>query len=78
MLGNRDVSIGSVVVDGFAEIYSTLHAAGNPPLLMTLHGAPNGFGGGVNVHGHLHGARVRGWTRHLNVSVEQVHYRPAP
>lgn len=43
---------------------------------MTLHGAPNGFAGGVNLHGHLLGARVRNWTRHLNVSVEQVHDRP--
>ena len=34
--------------------------------------------GCVNMHGHLHGARVRGGTRHINVSVEQVHYRPRP
>ena len=48
---------------------------GIPPLLITLHGE---LRMGVNVHSHLHGGRVRGLTRHLNVSVEQVHYRPAP
>ena len=79
VLGNHDVSIGSVVVaDGFAEVCSTLYVAGDPPLLMThmpLGTVPEGC---VNVHGHLHGARVPGRTRHINVSVEQVHYRPRP
>ena len=49
---------------------------GDPPLLMThfpLRRVPEGC---VNLHGHLHNATVRGSTRHINVCVEQVHYRP--
>ena len=30
----------------------------------------------MNAHGHLHQAQVRGFTRHVNVSVEQLDYRP--
>ena len=30
------------------------------------------------MQGHLQGARVRGWTRYLNVSVEKVHYHSRP
>ena len=51
------------------------YAGGDPPLLMTrmpLRHVPDGC---VNVHGHTHpGALTR--TRHVNVRVEQVRYRP--
>ena len=30
----------------------------------------------MNVHGHLHAGRVKGSTAHVNVSVEQIDYRP--
>ena len=46
-----------------------------PELLMThmpLRHVPDGC---VNVHGHTHNAAITG-TRHVNVSVEQIRYRP--
>ena len=79
VLGNHDAGVGgAVAADGFDEVYSVLYVPGGPPLLMThvpLRAVP---GGCVNVHGHLHGARVPGATRHVNVSVERVGYRPRP
>ena len=30
----------------------------------------------MNVHGHLHAGRVKGSTARVNVSVEQIDYRP--
>ena len=73
---NHELGIAGVGVPGFDEIYSVLYAGGDPPLLMThfpLRRVPEGC---VNLHGHLHNATVRGSTRHINVCVEQVHYRP--
>ena len=78
VLGNHDAGVGGVVdPDGFDGVYSVLHVPGEPPLLMThvpLLAVPDGC---VNVHGHLHGARVPGATPHINVSVEQLDYRPS-
>ena len=51
-------------------------AGGDPPLLLThvpLLQVPDGA---VNVHGHLHGEESPTRDRHLNVSVEQLNYRP--
>ena len=31
----------------------------------------------VNVHGHVHQKESPSRNRHINVSVEQLHYRPA-
>ena len=76
VFGNHELGIAGVGVPGFDEIYSVLYADGDPPLLMThfpLRRIPEGC---VNLHGHLHNATVRGSTRHINVCVEQVHYRP--
>ncbi|MCY4508588.1 MAG: metallophosphoesterase [Acidobacteria bacterium] len=79
VIGNHDVRPdGSLAVDAFDEVHSSLYVAGDPPLLMThmpLRAVPEGC---VNVHGHLHGARMPGVTPHINVSVEQTHYRPRP
>ena len=47
----------------------TLAAPGEPPLLLT-HGC-------VNVHGHVHQKESPSRNRHINVSVEQLNYRPA-
>ena len=71
VFGNHDRS-----VQGFDEVCASLYAHGDPPLLLThvpLREVPPGC---VNVHGHLHAARVRASTAHVNVSVEQLDYRP--
>ena len=76
VFGNHELGVAGVAVPGFDEIYSVLYADGDPPLLMThypLRRVPEGC---VNVHGHLHNAKVRGSTRHINVCVEQVQYQP--
>ena len=54
----------------------TLFAPGNPPLLLThvpLLQVPHGS---VNVHGHVHQKESPSRNRHINVSVEQLNYRP--
>ena len=77
VIGNHEADgAGGVEVDGFDEAYSTLYVGGDPPLVMTyipLRTVPVGC---VNVHGHIHHHPVPGRTRHINVFVEQVHYRP--
>lgn len=77
VFGNHDQNgVGGVVTDGFDEAYFARYAPGDPPVLLThipLREVPDGA---VNVHGHLHQRRVPGRTRHVNVSVEQVGYRP--
>ena len=79
VFGNHDVGRqGEIDARGFDEVYSTLCVAGDPPLLLThipLRRVPEGC---VNVHGHIHHRRVRGRSRHINVSVEQLDYRPTP
>ena len=76
VLGNHEFD-GTVAphVDGFDEVYSALYIAGHPEVLLThlpLRDVPDGC---VNVHGHVH-KWVPGPTRHINVVVEQVRYRP--
>lgn len=77
VFGNHEVGrLGEIDGSGFDEVYSTLYVAGDPPLLLThmpLRRVPEGC---VNIHGHLHYRRVRGRSRHINISVEQVDYRP--
>ena len=78
VFGNHELGNAGVAVPGFDEIYGVLYAAGDPPLLMThfpLRWVPEGC---VNLHGHLHNATMPGSARHINVCVEQVHYRPRP
>ena len=76
VFGNHDVNrLGRLNVEGFEEVHATLFVDGDPPLLMThmpLRHVPNGC---VNVHGHTHNAPLTR-TRHVNVSVEQIRYRP--
>ena len=77
MLGNHDVDpvnqIHPVEVDHTAV---TLYAAGDPPLLLTHVPLLQVPLGAVNVHGHMHEAESPTPNRHINVSVEQLNYRP--
>ena len=76
VVGNHDLTGSGVLrVDGFDDICSTLRAGGEPPLAFThmpLADVPPGV---VNVHGHTHDEPPR-QSRHINVSVEQLDYRP--
>lgn len=79
VIGNHEINrIGEVDIDGFDAIHSTLYASGDPPLLLThmpLRNVPEGC---VNVHGHVHNRQSPSCTQHINVSVEQLRYRPRP
>ena len=71
VFGNHDRS-----AKGFDVVCGSVYTHGDPPLLLThlpLRRVPPGC---VNVHGHLHAGRVKGSTAHVNVSVEQIDYRP--
>ena len=77
--GNHDQNgVGGIVTDGFEQAHLALVMPGDPPLVLThipLRDVPDGA---VNVHGHIHHRRVPGPTPHINVSVEQLGYRPWP
>ncbi len=76
VLGNHDLTgSGELRVDGFDAVSAALCVDGEPPLLCThmpLAAVPAGC---VNVHGHTHG-EPPGRSPHVNVSVEQLGYRP--
>ena len=78
VIGNHDLTgSGTLRVDGFDDICSVLCIDGDVPLVFThmpLATVPDGC---ANVHGHTHNAAP---TRspHINVSVEQLAYRPVP
>ena len=77
--GNHEFDcLSSGNVDGFDEASSTLYVPGRPPLLLTHMPLCRVPPGSVNVHGHLHVGRARGSGAYINVSVEQVGYRPQP
>ena len=78
VIGNHDVDplnpLNALVID---RTDATLAAPGNPSLVLThvpLRRVPAGW---VNVHGHIHQERSPTDERHINVSVEQLDYRPA-
>lgn len=77
VVGNHDAGYRGVVdIDAFHEVYGTVYVGGDPPLLLThkpLRGVPEGC---ASVHGHIHGERMPGEMPYINVSVEQLHYRP--
>ena len=79
VVGNHEFDyLSSGNLDGFDEASSTLYVLGRPPLLLThvpLRRVPPGS---VNIHGHLHVGRASGSGTYINVSVEQVGYRPQP
>ena len=76
VFGNHDLTGGGDLrVDGFDDVCSVLCLDGDPPLVCThlpLKDVPPGC---VNVHGHTHNEPPRE-TAHINVSVEQLEYRP--
>ena len=78
MLGNHDVDpVNQARPLEVHRTAVTLAAPGEPPLLLThvpLLQVPHGC---VNVHGHVHQKEAPSRSRHINVSVEQLHYRPA-
>lgn len=76
VFGNHDLTgSGALRVDGFDDICSVLCADGDPPLVFTHLPLARVPAGAVNVHGHTH-AEAPGRTPHINVSVEQLDYRP--
>ena len=78
VLGNHDVDpVNQIRPFEIDHTAVTLYAAGDPPLLLThvpLLQVPHGA---VNVHGHVHEQESPTPNRHVNVSVEQLNYRPA-
>ena len=55
----------------------SLVVTGAPPLVVTHMPMAEVPDGTVNAHGHVH-KWVPGGTRHINVVVEHVRYRPRP
>ena len=78
VLGNHDVDpVNQARPVAVGRTAATLFAPGDPPLLLThvpLLQVPHGC---VNVHGHVHQRESPTTNRHINVSVEQLNYRPS-
>lgn len=79
--GNHDFTgAGRLRVRGFDEVCAMLYRAaapGEPPLLLTHVPVPALPEGWINVHGHWHDTNTHS-ARHINVSVEQLGFVPAP
>ena len=76
VVGNHDLTgAGELRVAGFDHIASVLCDDGDPPLVFTHLPLANPPCGCVNVHGHTHAEPPR-QSPHINVSVEQLDYRP--
>lgn len=77
VLGNHDLTKGGAMrVTQFDEIKALLTVAGDPPLVFTHLPLPNVPDGYVNIHGHTHEKLLPPDSPHINVSVEQIAYRP--
>ncbi len=77
VVGNHDLSAqGRLRAEGFHRNKALLTASGDPPLIFTHAPMPNVPAGHVNVHGHQHSTPPTVGTPHINVSVEQIEYRP--
>ena len=78
VIGNHDLTgAGRLRAHGFDRVWSAMVSGGEPPLIWThypLNEVPDGY---VNIHGHVHDDPPRR-TPHINVSVEQLDYRPVP
>ena len=76
VLGNHDLTgSGRVRVEGFDDVWSVMTSGRILPLIWThcpLRDVPESH---VNIHGHEHAAPPRN-SRHINVSVEQLHCEP--
>ena len=78
VFGNHDLTgSGDLRVAGFDAVYAALVIDGDPPLLCTHMPLASVPAGCVNVHGHTHDEAPRR-SAHINVSVEQLDYRPVP
>lgn len=77
VVGNHDLDgrTGDLRVEGFHRVKAILTSPGDPPLIWTHAPLPEVPAGQVNVHGHQH-ATPPGDGPHINVSVEQLAYRP--
>ena len=77
VIGNHDLTgAGRLRAQGFDRVWSLMVSGGEPPLIWThypLNEVPDGT---INIHGHVHDDPPR-QTPHINVSVEQMDYRPA-
>lgn len=77
VVGNHDLRRdGTLRVAGFDQVWSLLTTRGNPPLIFTHAPLPNVPAGYVNIHGHRHEKIGPPESPHINVSVEQLEYRP--
>ena len=77
VVGNHDLTgQGLLRVGGFHRAKAVLVSAGDPPLIWTHAPVPNVPAGHVNIHGHMHGNLKPPGSPHINVSVEQLAYRP--
>ena len=78
VLGNHDVDpVNQIRPFESDRTAVTLYAAGDPPLILThvpLLQVPHDA---INVHGHVHEQESPTANQHINVSVEQMNYRPA-
>ena len=78
VLGNHDVDrVNQVLPVAVDRTAITLFAPGEPPLLLTHVPLLQVPAGCINVHGHVHQKESPSRNRHINVSVEQLNYRPA-
>ena len=76
VIGNHDLTgAGELRTRGFDETCPVLVAPGDPGIIFTHYPLGEVPEGHVNVHGHQHDAPVTR-TPHINVSVEQLDYRP--
>ena len=76
VFGNHDLTGGGDLrVDGFDDVCAVLCIDGDPPLVCTHLPLKEVPAGCANVHGHTHNEPPRR-TPHINVSVEQLDYRP--
>ena len=77
VVGNHDLTKGgNLRPTGFDYVKAILISEGDPNLIFThapLPAVPEGF---VNVHGHTHTHIRSVESQHINVSVEQIDYRP--
>ena len=77
VVGNHDVTGGGKLrVQAFHRAKAVLTSLGDPPLIWTHAPLPNVPAGHINIHGHQHRALKPADSPHINVSVEQLDYRP--
>ena len=76
--GNHDLTgAGELRAEGFGHVWPVMVSGGEPPLIWTHVPLVNVPAGYVNIHGHQHD-ELPARTAHINVSVEQLDYRPVP